>query len=106
MPDSKDENRAAFPNGRYAVHTYCGQGPHWGHPLVWCLRFSDLLEPNRDWREIPWLRRAAPRLRQLAYGGQLLEAAHLQTSTLIEWFDTVQKPVHPHMRQFNEQIKS
>ncbi|MEW5873162.1 MAG: bis(5'-nucleosyl)-tetraphosphatase (symmetrical) YqeK [Chloroflexota bacterium] len=88
-----------------AMHTYYGQGENWNHPLVWCLRFSDILEPNRDWREIPWLRQGAPRLRQLAYSGKLLEAAHLQASIVIEWFDTEHKPVHPHMRRFHEDHK-
>jgi predicted HD superfamily hydrolase involved in NAD metabolism len=82
-----------------AMHTFCGSGMHWDDPLVWCLRFSDLLEPNRNWSSVSWLRQEVPNLRVLAYSGQMAKAARLQTGMLIEWFDTVGYPVHPHMRR-------
>lgn len=82
-----------------AMHTYYGEGAHWDDPLVWCLRFSDILEPNRNWSAVSWLRQGEPLLRELAYSGRMADAASLQTGVIIEWFDTVGYPVHPHMRR-------
>lgn len=87
-----------------AMHTYCGRGENWNDPLVWCLRFSDLLEPNRDWRQVRWMHESVPGLRQLAYNGRIWEAALLQTTTLIDWFDAEGMPVHPHMRQARQEL--
>ena len=36
-------------------HTYCGNGDNFNHPLTWCLRFADILEPNRNWSRWRWL---------------------------------------------------
>ena len=90
--------------GAIHMHTFCGSGERLHSPLVWCLRFSDLLEPNRDWREVRWMRENMPHLHKLAYAGRMSEAALLHTSTLIEWFDTVGYPVHPNMRQANKEL--
>ncbi|MBN2548819.1 MAG: bis(5'-nucleosyl)-tetraphosphatase (symmetrical) YqeK [Anaerolineales bacterium] len=90
--------------GAIHMHTFCGNGANFHSPLVWCLRFSDLLEPNRDWSEVRWMRENMPRLRALAYAGRMTEAAILHTSTLIEWFDTAGYPVHPNMRKARQDL--
>jgi predicted HD superfamily hydrolase involved in NAD metabolism len=81
------------------MHTYCGEGKNWDDPLVWCLRFADLLEPARDWSRVRWLREGEPKLRKLVYTGRMAEAACLQTGMVIEWFDSAGMPVHPNMRR-------
>ena len=78
------------------THTYY-DGPNFDAPLCWCLRFSDILEPNRDWRNVKWLCTAAIRLRDLAFAGRLEEGALLQTGQLVTWFEEVGTPVHPNM---------
>lgn len=87
-----------------AMHTYCGDGPAFNAPLSWCLRFSDLLEPNRDWEAVRQLRAAVPRLRTAAYAGRLEEAAFLQTGMLVEWFEEAEMPVHPHIRRAHAEM--
>jgi len=87
------------------MHTYYGSGPNYGTPLTWCLRFADLLEPGRDWSRVKWLREIG-RLREAAYGGQLTEAARLQTGWLIEWFEADGVPVHPSMAQAYQELSA
>ena len=86
------------------MHTYCGEGDYLTSPLVWCMRFADILEPNRDWESIRWMREGAPRLREIVYAGRLAEAATLHTGLLIEWFDEDGKPVHPNMRRIYREL--
>lgn len=79
-----------------AIKTHTAvDGEDFDHPLSWCLRFSDLLEPNRDWRNVPWLAKGLPRLRDAAFGGRLDEAALLQYGWVNEWFTAFGFPVHP-----------
>ena len=74
-----------------------GDSPYFDDPHYWCLRFADLLEPTRDWREQPMILTATEKIRELAYAGMIEEAALLQTSTLIAWFDQRDIVVHPNM---------
>jgi predicted HD superfamily hydrolase involved in NAD metabolism len=78
------------------THTYYG-GSNFDAPLCWCLRFSDILEPNRDWSEVKWLCTAAIRLRELAFAGRMEEGALLQTGQIVAWFEETGTPVHPNM---------
>jgi predicted HD superfamily hydrolase involved in NAD metabolism len=78
------------------THTFYG-GPNFDDPLCWCLRFSDILEPNRDWRDVKWLYTAAIRLRDLAFAGRMEEAALLQVGQIVAWFEEAGAPVHPNM---------
>ena len=55
-------------------------------PICWCLRFSDLLEPTRDWSKVRWLGKGVVRLQEAAYAGRLAESAFLQTGWLIQRF--------------------
>jgi len=86
------------------MHTYYSYEASFHAPLVWCLRFADILEPWRDWSRVSWLREAAPRLRQAAYAGQMREAALIQLDTLISWFEQDGKPIHPNMRRAQKEL--
>ncbi len=86
------------------MHTYAGEGANYNAPLTWCLHVSDILEPNRDWSQVPWMREGAPRLRELAFAGRLEEAMLLQTGLLIDWFSTKGYPVHPNMRKVYQEL--
>jgi predicted HD superfamily hydrolase involved in NAD metabolism len=85
-------------------HTYFGDSPHFNHPLSWCLRFSDILEPTRNWTQEKILRQCANRLRGLVYAGHLREASFLQTGCLIKWFEVKGSPVHPRMRKIYQAL--
>lgn len=75
-----------------SMHTFCGQGGGGlDFPLLWCLRFADLLEPTRG--EGTWKRE----LRELAYAGQMEEAALFETRLIVGWFKENGTPVHPNM---------
>jgi predicted HD superfamily hydrolase involved in NAD metabolism len=80
-----------------AMHIYYGAGENFDAPLSWCLRFADLLEPGRDWRQVRLLNKGLPRLREAAYAGRLAEAAFLETGWLMSWFAETGKPIHPNM---------
>jgi predicted HD superfamily hydrolase involved in NAD metabolism len=77
-------------------HTWVGKIEEFESPLVWCLRFSDILEPNRKWdgaaRKI---KEGEPRLRQAAFAGQLEEAAFIQAEILIDFFEDIGSTIHP-----------
>ena len=85
-------------------HTYCGDGDNFNHPLTWCLRFADILEPNRDWSRWRWLDTGAQNLRKMVYAGRMAEGAYLQTSMLIKWFPQMGIPVHPHTCRVNQEL--
>jgi predicted HD superfamily hydrolase involved in NAD metabolism len=79
-----------------AMHTWCVDGANFNHPLVWCLRFADILEPYRKWDGKAWVvGEGAPRLRELAYGGHIDAAALFQAEMIIRFFDENGFPVHP-----------
>ena len=88
------------------MHTYYGHGANLNAPIVWCLRFSDLLEPNRDWQNVSWLSKGIGRLREAVYAGRMQEAAFLQTGWLIQWFEADGKPVHPNMRRVYQELST
>ena len=76
-------------------HTWVGKIETFEPPLVWCLRFSDILEPNRKWDgNAQIIREKIPRLRETAFAGQLREAAFIHTGMLIEFFKGMDAPVH------------
>lgn len=89
------------------MHTFCGEGENMEAPLVWCLRFADILEPNRKWNEMAHLiRDREPQLRRLVYAGHMTEAALLQTDMLIRFYEETGHPVHPNMRRiYHEKLK-
>jgi predicted HD superfamily hydrolase involved in NAD metabolism len=80
------------------LHTYFGKiGPTFNSPLAWCLRFADILEPNRNWQDAPPLRQGEPRLRRLVYSGQLSEGAFVHLDMIIKNFEETGMPVHSNM---------
>lgn len=84
------------------MHTYCGDGKAqaFTSPLVWCLRFSDILEPNRRWNDHAHLiREGEPRLRRLALGGHLDEAALFHTELMASCYREWGIPIHPNVER-------
>ena len=77
-------------------HTWVGEIEAFEPPLVWCLRFSDLLEPNRRWDDAARIiREGESKLREAVFDGQLEKAAFIQAGMVINFFDDTGKPVHP-----------
>lgn len=87
-----------------ASHTFYGECQNYNHPLTWCLRFSDILEPNRNWKTVRWLNDGLSFFRKIAFSGELERAAFLQTGWLIDWFKETDKPVHPNMHLVFENL--
>lgn len=87
-----------------AMHGYCGDGAKFHAPFNWCLRFADLLEPNRglsdaNWAvERRWYAQGRVRMWALVLDGKLLEAGLFQTGWLIAMFDEKGLPVSAKMR--------
>lgn len=76
-------------------HTWVGKIEAFEPALVWCLRFSDILEPNRKWDgNAQKIREGAPRLRETAFAGKLKEAALIHTEMVIGFFKDIDAPVH------------
>lgn len=86
------------------THTFYGDGEHFHHPLVWCLRFSDLLEPNRNWSQWKWFQTGVENLRRLVYAGHLAKAAFLQSSMEIRWLGEQGFPVHPNIIRSSQEF--
>jgi predicted HD superfamily hydrolase involved in NAD metabolism len=90
-----------------AMHTYCGDGENYDAPLSWCLRFSDLLEPNRRWdQKAHLIRDGASQLRELVYRGQMDNAAFYQTRLIIEFFRELGVPIHPNLYRSFAQLSA
>ena len=85
--------------GAILAHGYCGPWEMFNHPLTWCLRFSDILEPGRDWRNNRWLRDLVSPLRDASYRGQWKEAASMITRRLVEWYEHDGVAIHPNIRR-------
>jgi HD superfamily phosphohydrolase YqeK len=83
-----------------AAHTFWGGGANFDHPLSWCLRFADILEPYRRWDDhARWLRAGSPRLHALAYSGQLEAAACMHAGLLVHFFTEMNIPINPNLRR-------
>ena len=81
------------------VHGYYGPWEAFNRPLSWCLRFSDILEPGRDWRNNRWLNDLVSPLRDAAYGGQWRDAALMIAQRLIKLYTEEGVAIHPNIRQ-------
>jgi len=76
-------------------HTWFGKIESFEPPLVWCLRFSDILEPNRRWDGAARrIQEGEPLLRETVFAGRLAEAAFIHADILIKFFEDTGKPVH------------
>jgi predicted HD superfamily hydrolase involved in NAD metabolism len=82
-----------------AAHGYYGPWEPFNRPLSWCLRFSDILEPGRDWCNNHWLRDLVSSLRDSAYGGRLQEAGSIIARRLVEWYEHDGVAIHPNIRR-------
>ena len=81
------------------THGYYGPWEEFNRPLAWCLRFSDILEPGRDWSNNDWLKDIVHPMREAAFDGRLMEAASLLPGRLIPWYESIGLPVHPNLRR-------
>jgi HD superfamily phosphohydrolase YqeK len=88
------------------MHTYYGVAATFDAPLCWCVRFSDVLEPYRDWSGVRWLRDGLGCFCKEVYSGRLAEAALLQSGWLVQWFDECNIPVHPNMRRIYHELSA
>ena len=79
-----------------AAHCFCGSGANFHAPLSWCLRFADILEPNRHW-DGPGraFAEGSPGMRAAAFAGNLQEAALLHVRMTIRFLTENHLPLHP-----------
>jgi predicted HD superfamily hydrolase involved in NAD metabolism len=79
------------------THTWCdGDGVNFHHPLAWCLRFADILEPYRKWDgKAHIIGEGAPQLRELVYAGKIKAAIWFQADMIVRFFHENGFPVHP-----------
>jgi predicted HD superfamily hydrolase involved in NAD metabolism len=88
-------------------HTWVGKIEEFESPLVWCLRFSDILEPNRRWNDAARkIRAGEPRLRQTVFAGQLEESALILAEILIDFMEDVGSPVHPNYYRMRRELSA
>lgn len=87
-----------------ADHTYSRTSPNFNHPLSWCVRFADFLEPTRNWSKEKTILNCMGRLRELSYTGEMGPAAYLLTGHLLKWFEEKNIPIHPQMRMTNQTL--
>jgi HD superfamily phosphohydrolase YqeK len=86
-------------------HTWVGKIEEFESPLVWCLRFSDILEPNRRWNDTARkIREGEPRLRQAVFAGQLEEGALILAEILIDFMEDVGSLVHPNYYRMRREL--
>jgi predicted HD superfamily hydrolase involved in NAD metabolism len=86
-------------------HTWVGKIEDFESPLIWCLRFSDILEPNRKWDvAAKKIREGEPHLRETVFSGKLEEAAFIQADILIKFFEDTGKPIHPNYYQIHRDL--
>lgn len=81
-------------------HSYFGTGAALSPIFCWCLRFADILEPKRDWKELQ------RQLRPLVYSGNLQEGAYLLTKWMIPFLGTKSIPVHPNMHRIVNELSA
>lgn len=87
-----------------ADHTYSRTSPDFNHPLSWCVRFADFLEPTRNWSKEKTILNCMGRLRELSYAGEVGPAAFLLTGHLLKWFEEKNIPLHPQMRMTHKTL--
>ena len=81
-------------------HSYFGDGTALSAPFCWCLRFADILEPTRDWKEFK------SQLKPFVYSGEIREAAYLLMNWLIPFHESMSLPVHPNMRRLLQELSA
>jgi predicted HD superfamily hydrolase involved in NAD metabolism len=86
------------------THTFCGTSKYFDDPMVWCLKFSDLLEPGRNFGQQQTIIGGIKRIRDLAYSGRMKEGALLLTGFLINFFTEKEMPIHPTITRINHEL--
>jgi predicted HD superfamily hydrolase involved in NAD metabolism len=86
------------------THTFFGNSPYFHHPLCWCTRFSDIIEPNRDWCAEKRIQTLDVLLKELVYDGKIFQAAQIYTETIIQWYIEKDRPVHPNFYQVKAEL--
>lgn len=93
-----------------AAHTFMpipGGEARFHAPLCWCLRFADLLEPNRDWDEkARAFRDGMPALREAAFAGRLEQAAQLHGRMVIAFHRDNDMVLHPNYPRVLAQLEA
>lgn len=79
-------------------HSYFGSGTALSPVLCWCLRFSDILEPSRDWQHI------RAQLQPVVYSGDMKEAAYSLMKWAISFHESMSVPVHPNMHRVFQEL--
>lgn len=87
------------------THTFYGTSKHFDDPIAWCVRFSDILEPTRNWEHERVMAICCKNLRELVYSGKMKDGAYLQTGCLIKWFEEKGMPVHPTTRKIKQELQ-
>lgn len=88
-------------------HTWVGKIETFEPHLVWCLRFSDILEPNRKWDgNAQALRDRVPELREAVFAGQIKEAAFIHTGMIIQLLKDLKAPVHSNYYRVYKELSS
>lgn len=94
------------------AHSFCGMENGGYSPLIWCLRFSDLLEPNRSLSDARWIEERAYfekgriRLEKAVFEGHLKEGALLQMGWIIRMFEEKGFPIHSNMRRIYTELST
>ena len=89
-----------------ASHTFYWRTPTFDDPICWCLRFSDILEPGRNWGAVRWLKTGGFRLRETVYAGHWQEGAFLHMGALLHWFAEDGMPIHPNIRRIHHDLSA
>ena len=90
--------------GAISTHCYYGDDPYFDDPLSWCMRFSDVLEPTRDWSSEPFLLDCVEHLREIAFAGKMWESALWMAKSLPEWHKTKGFLTHPNYGEIQRRM--
>ncbi len=91
--------------GAITTHGYYGPWEQFNHPLAWCLRMADILEPGRNWGNNIWLKDIVEPLREATYENRLMEGASIITRRLITWYEAIGLTIHPNIRRTANAVK-
>ncbi len=90
--------------GAIATHCYFGDNPYLDDPYAWCLRFSDVLEPTRNWSSEPLLLEGVEGMRKAVFAGKMWEGALIMSQTLPRWNQAKGFPVHPNYFEIQRRL--
>ena len=79
-------------------HSYFGDGVALSTSFCWCLRFADMLEPSRDWKDLK------NQLRPFVYAGKMGEGAYHLMQWIIPFHESASLPVHPNLRRLVQEL--